>query len=88
MSNPTDELIETINVFISGRDRSQAHVDRIEGLLIEHFMDTDLYEELATYLASYSPIRGGEKHLYSEDELARELIYVLEHYLRGGSTDR
>lgn len=64
-----------MRTFVSGADRSLAHVNRIEGLLIEFFQDSELYDELSTVVASYSP--GGGEHLYDEEAAAAEFRDVL-----------
>jgi hypothetical protein len=61
-------LAELMEEFVSGSDRSMAHVDRIEGILIEHFQDSDLFEALSPVVASYRP--GGGDHLLDEEALA------------------
>jgi hypothetical protein len=48
-------------------------------LLIEEFMDTDLFEELGPYLAMYHP--GGGENLYDEEQLAREFRYIITNFL-------
>jgi hypothetical protein len=72
-------LEEMIQGFLNGADRSLTYVHQIEGLLIEEFADTELFEELSPYLAMYRP--GGGEQLYNEEQLARELRYVLNRFL-------
>lgn len=81
-SDPRTQLRKYIQGFRDGNDRSISYVDRIEGLLIEKFADTELFDELSRYLAMYRP--GGGEQLYNENELADEFRYVLEHFLSTG----
>ena len=66
--------------FIRGDDRSLNFVSRIEILLRDSFRNEPIYEELAESLALYSP--GGGPHLLNEAQLARELRYTLDQFLR------
>jgi hypothetical protein len=68
--------------FLSGRDRSLALVDRIEGIIIEDFRTCDLFEDLLTAVASYEPF-GGE-HYYDEEALATEFRYALRQLAQDG----
>jgi hypothetical protein len=61
-------LVELVDRFLSGADRSMALVNEIEGLLIEHFGDTDLFEELTEPLALYRPGEGAQ--YVGEEEMA------------------
>ncbi len=81
-SDPRTQLREYIQGFLNGNDRSINYVDRIEGLLIEKFADTELFDELSPYLAMYRP--GGGDQLYNENELAVEFRYVLDRFLSTG----
>ncbi len=82
MSATVNLLAELMEVFVSGRDRSMAHVDRIEGLLIEHFQDSELFEELSPAVASYRP--GGGEHLLDEEALASAFRYALRRLQEEG----
>lgn len=75
-------LAELMEVFVSGRDRSMAHVDRIEGLLIERLQDSELFEELSPAVALYRP--GGGEHLFDEEALASEFRYALRRLREEG----
>lgn len=85
VAGPRAELARMIKRFLSGEDRSLAHVNRMEGLLVDRFIDTPLYEELSPPLAMYRP--GGGDHLYNEEELAGELRYILQRYLADVDTE-
>lgn len=82
MSATLKLLADLMETFVSGRDRSMAHVDRIEGLLIEHFQDSELFEELSPAVASYRP--GGGEYLIDEDSLASEFRYALRRLREEG----
>ena len=82
MTASVNLLVDLMEAFVSGRDRSMAHVDRIEGLLIEHFQDSELFEELSPAVASYRP--GGGDHLLDEEDLASEFRYALRRLLEEG----
>jgi hypothetical protein len=75
MTYAVNLLAGLMDDFISGRDRSMRHVDRIESVLIEHFLESELYEDLSPAVASYRP--GGGEHLLDEEALATEFRYVL-----------
>lgn len=73
-----EQLRRLIQGFLDGNDQSKSYVHRIEDLLLDAFLGTDLYEELTTYLAMYQP--GGGEHLYNQLELASEFRYVLKRF--------
>lgn len=52
-------LIGMLERFVSGEDRSAEFVDKIEGVVIEYFQDSELYEELSGPISMFSP-GGGE----------------------------
>lgn len=66
-----DDLLEMIDTFLSGRDRSMELVNRIESLLITDFLDTGLFEELTEPLSLYRP--GAGNPYVDEQELADSL---------------
>jgi hypothetical protein len=68
--------------FVRGEDKSVADVNSIEGFLITHFQDTELFEELTAPLASYRP--GGGPHLYDEAALTAEIEHVLRRFFSNG----
>ena len=73
------DLKQLMQRFISGEDRSLNNAHAIEGKLIQNYSDTPLFEKLTIPLASYSPGQHQESGLYTEEALAAELRYVLEH---------
>jgi hypothetical protein len=70
------ELCDLIARFVSGEDRSIALVQEIEGLLIEEFLDSEIFEQLTEVLALYQP--GGTAPYVGEEELASELRRAAE----------
>ena len=78
-------LADLLNRFISGEDRSKDMVEKIEGVLIENFSDSELYEEISVPVASYQP--GGGEFLYDEEALAREFRYILKRLKHEGEID-
>jgi len=66
--------------FIRGDDRSLNFVNKLEDLLRTSFRSEPIYEELAGYLATYTP--GGGRSLIDEEDLARQLRYVLDQFMR------
>ncbi|MEU5031347.1 hypothetical protein [Streptomyces milbemycinicus] len=69
--NPRESLLELINVFLSGQDRSMQVVSRIEAVAIDYFLDSDVYEILSEPLSLYRP---GEGLPYvNEEEMAEAL---------------
>ena len=71
-----NELRELLRLFIDRKDTSLKLANRIEGILILRYADTDLFEKLSVPLASYRP--GGGEHLYDEDALIKEFNEALE----------
>lgn len=69
------ELIELMQVFITGEDQSKTHVDRIGGVLIDSYIGSELYDELMVAVASYEP--GGGQHMWSEEDLERDFEYAI-----------
>lgn len=70
MIPPLTELVDLMKIFVFGADQSSGNVDRIEALLIEHFRNSDDFEELLFSVSLFSP--GGGTHLVDERELANE----------------
>lgn len=69
--NPRESLLELINVFLSGQDRSMEVVSQIEAVAIDYFLDSDVYEILSEPLSLYRP---GEGLPYvNEEEMAESL---------------
>ncbi|MGW3563345.1 hypothetical protein ACWDSL_05495 [Streptomyces sp. NPDC000941] len=69
--NPRESLLELINVFLSGQDRSMQVVSQIEAVAIDYFLDSDVYEILSEPLSLYRP---GEGLPYvNEEEMAESL---------------
>lgn len=73
------ELIDLMQRFVDGPDRSVAAAHKIEGILLERYADTELFEKLTYPLATYSPGAHGEPGLYSEKDLVLDLQNVLSH---------
>lgn len=67
-----------IDRFVSGEDTTVALANQIEGVLIEEFSDTEMFEELTEVLALYRP--GGSPPYVNEDEMARHLRAFAEHW--------
>jgi hypothetical protein len=82
MTIAMDRLLDMLETFVSGKDRSQAFVGDIERLLVQELRDSDVFVELTVPVASYRP-EGGE-HLYNSNDLAK----VFEEVLREKRTSR
>ena len=78
-------LADLLNRFVSGEDRSKDLVDKIEGVLLEYFPDSELYEEISVPVASYQP--GGGEFLYDAEALAKEFRYILKRLKDEGEID-
>ena len=78
-------LADLMRRFVSGEDRSSDLVDQIEGVLIEYFRESELYDELSGPVAMYSP-QGGE-YLYDQEQLAREFQYALKRLEQEGELE-
>jgi uncharacterized protein YjbI with pentapeptide repeats len=77
--DPRQKLISMLETFVDGRDRSTGFVGQIEDLLIEHFGDTDVYDELEYAVSCYSPASAvQEPGLVGEQELVRVFQAALQ----------
>ncbi|GAA2932655.1 hypothetical protein [Streptomyces enissocaesilis] len=63
------ELKEMAQRFVDGEDRSMNLVNRMEDILVEHFLDSDLFESLGEGLAMYRP--GAGHPYWSEPEIVQ-----------------
>jgi len=70
-------LVNLVDRFLSGADRSKALAAEIEGLLLEEFEDTELFEELIEPLSLYGSQEGPQ--YWTADELAELLRRTLRH---------
>lgn len=70
------ELIELIDIFISGQDVSISHANRIEVAIDDEFPDNDYMQDVVGILASYRP--GGGDYLYDEEFVTNKLQKVRE----------
>jgi hypothetical protein len=75
-SDAVDKLRSLIARFLNDQDRSMAFVNEIERLVLEEFSGADFYDDLSLALSLYSP-GSPEDGLVSEDELSKELRWVL-----------
>jgi hypothetical protein len=73
-------LAKMFDFFIRDVDTSKELVDEIEGLLLQHFRETEMYEELSVPLASYEPA-GGE-YLYDTAAMKKLFTFWLEKLRR------
>ena len=76
-------LCDLIAQFTSGKDMSLALANEIEGLLIEEFADSDIFEQLTEPLALYRP--GGSAPYVGEEELTTYLREVEKDICRENS---
>ncbi|MEU7314223.1 hypothetical protein [Streptomyces sp. NPDC007083] len=53
--NPEKELLALVWAFMSGEDRSMALINKVEGILVEHFPESPAFEELAEPLSLFRP---------------------------------
>lgn len=74
--NPNNLLIEALEVFVSGKDRSCEHANLIVGIIVENFYEDERLEDLMELLATYRP-EGGE-YLYSEQQAFKKCEKVLQ----------
>ncbi|WP_369201935.1 hypothetical protein [Streptomyces sp. PU-14G] len=52
---PTDDLLHLVDAFLGGRDQSLQLINKIERILIDHFPDSDVFEELTEPLTLFRP---------------------------------
>ena len=69
-----NEVVASIDRFLSGADTSRTLVNEIEGILLEHFTLEPWFDEASLALAQYRP--GGGEHLFNEHDLAQVLREV------------
>ena len=69
-----NELLAAIDDFISGANQSRVHANKIEGIILEHFMGEQWFDDVSIALAQFSP--GGGTNYYDEKALAIELKAV------------
>jgi hypothetical protein len=73
-----NEIIEMLNQFVSGVNRSKKFAEKIEVKLDSLFPDEEEIQEYVTYFASYRP--GGGELLYDEmamNNKSKSLISIL-----------
>jgi len=70
------DLVELLERFIAGPDRSRRLADEIEGIVIECFPAAPWFDDVSTALAQYVP--GGGQQFYDEDALVAELRPVAD----------
>ena len=73
--NEIEILINKLEDFISGKDRSLAISGEIEVALDRLFPDDDEIQDLVTCFASYRP--GGGEYLYDEKTMVKKSEYLL-----------
>lgn len=74
MTSPSFQLIELIDAFVTGRDRSLAQTSQMESLIVESFRDEAWATDALEALALYRP--GGSDELIDENLLGPELLGV------------
>jgi hypothetical protein len=83
----TSRLRGLISEFLSWKDVSPAAVGEMEGIVIRHFVNTELGERLRVPLASYSPWGGDDPaHLYTAAQL-RPLLVWADEFLRNSESN-
>ncbi|WP_366921795.1 hypothetical protein MFMK1_002211 [Metallumcola ferriviriculae] len=75
-NNEIEILVNKLEDFISGKDRTLTIAGEIEVALDRLFSDNDEIQDYATYFASYRP-SGGE-YLYDEKTMAKKSEYLLK----------
>ncbi|WP_431981736.1 hypothetical protein [Streptomyces qinglanensis] len=53
--NAKEELLALVDKFLSGEDQSILLVNKIEGILVDHFPESAAFEELAEPLSLFRP---------------------------------
>jgi|tagenome__1003787_1003787.scaffolds.fasta_scaffold11010375_1 hypothetical protein len=71
-----EKLIERMECFVSGQDRSNAIASEIEVGLEQVFGEQQPFADLSLALASYQP--GGGEYLYDEQQIVALIKHVLE----------
>lgn len=66
------ELVQAIDSFINGKDRSIKAANLIEGFIADLFSDDEKFEDTVIALASYRP--GGGDYLHDEKAMTNILI--------------
>ncbi|MBI3560327.1 MAG: hypothetical protein HY080_01225 [Gammaproteobacteria bacterium] len=73
--NSTNQLIQALEIFVSGQDRSYEHANRIVGIIVENFYEDERFGDLMELLATYRP-EGGE-YLFNEEQALKKCESVL-----------
>ena len=68
-------LIDALEIFVSGEDRSYEHANRIAGIIVENFYEDERFDDLMELLATYRP-EGGE-YLFNEQQALKKCESVL-----------
>ena len=73
--NEIEILVNKLENFISGKDRTLAIAGEIEVALERLFSDDDEIQDYVTCFASYRP--GGGEYLYDEVTMAKKSEYLI-----------
>ncbi|MFI0821953.1 hypothetical protein ACH4TX_40250 [Streptomyces sp. NPDC021098] len=80
--NPRESLLKLIDEFLSGQDRSMQIVSQIEAVIIDYFLDSDVYEILSEPVSLYRP---GEGLPYTDEEEMAESLEEARRALVDGT---
>jgi hypothetical protein len=69
--NPVKEVLGMAQKFISGEDRSMDFIASIEAFIVEHLLDTEVFEFLAEGMSLYRPWAGAP--YWSEEDMVQLL---------------
>jgi hypothetical protein len=80
------ELVDLIDKFVSGENRSRELANEIEGLAIECFADEPWFDDVSLALAQFVP--GGGDHFVDEADLIAELTPAARSLKNGGAAEQ
>lgn len=81
MTDYTQELLELIEVFLSGNHQSRELADRIESVVLQRFTHEAWFDEVSLALAQFAPHAGSE---YYDERALAEVLEVAAIELRRG----
>lgn len=75
---PRQQLLSVIDAYRSGADRSVDAIGKLEAILIQHYVDSEIFEYLAEPVSLYRPFCGdpyvGEEEMNEILNQARRML--------------
>jgi hypothetical protein len=74
--NPIEEILEMARKFISGEDRSMGFIASMEDFVVQHFLDSEVFEFLAEGMSLYRPWAGSP--YWTEGDM----VHLMEDFVK------